>query len=107
LLRAYNITEKKFNYLAVYDLENKYGADIPDVEKERKWKSFYRKRINRIKRGKATFIPGFKNLREFSANPVIKKYLKKKRLKSGGIMLLGLVVSHFFLKVSINLRRRL
>lgn len=73
--------QRKFNYLAVFDPDNKYGADIPNVEKERKWKRFYRKRINRIKRGKATVIPGFNNLREFCANPIIKKILKEKTVE--------------------------
>lgn len=56
---------RNFNYLAYFDPSSN---KISPRE--------YRKIIRRIMKGKAQIIPGFENLREFSADPEIKKYLK-------------------------------
>jgi hypothetical protein len=56
---------RNFNYLAHFD----GSASKENLE-------FYKKKIRRIMRGKAENIPGYANLREFSAAPEIKKLLK-------------------------------
>lgn len=56
---------RNFNYLAHFD---------PSLKKEEPKK--YRSLIRKIMRGKAQVIPGYANLREFSAEPEIMVYLK-------------------------------
>ncbi len=58
---------RNFNYLAYFD---------PAQEKLNP--KDYKKIVNQISRGKAAIIPGYKNLREFSADPEIQVYLKDK-----------------------------
>lgn len=73
---------RKFNYLAYFDEDNKQEEFIPSKKNMRKWRRFYKKKIKRIMRGKATYISGFKNLREFTADPDILKMTKLKTVRS-------------------------
>lgn len=68
---------RTFNYLAYFDADEQIEK-APSRDNLKKWESFYRKKIRKIMNMKAQIIPGFKNLREFSADPKIQDMLKDK-----------------------------
>jgi hypothetical protein len=74
---GFTATLDDFNYLAFFDPKNEVmNYEIP-VAGTREWVKFYRKLIIRVGQKKlATVIPGFKNLREMSEHPKLKKAFK-------------------------------
>jgi len=91
-------TTRTFNYLAHFDAQEIHEK-APSKSDEKEYTKFYKKKIKRIMNYKAEIIPGFKNLREFSADPIIKKLLKDKvvwqwadqalRVRSVGVSTVG------------------
>lgn len=91
-------TTRTFNYLATFDAEEAFEK-APSRSDEKEFSKFYKKKIKNIMNYKAQIIPGFKNLREFSADPVIMRLLKDKvvwqwadqtlRFRSAGVFTKG------------------
>lgn len=67
----------RFNRLAFFDDNEKAPFDLKssDYEEQMKAVDFYKERIDLISQNKATSIPGFKNLREFSDHPALQSYI--------------------------------
>lgn len=74
---AYNLgyisARRKFNELAFFD---EFSSAPESAGAYRR--HFYQEKIDALFEGKPAVIPGFKNLREFSADPEIQGYLKQK-----------------------------
>ncbi len=67
---------RKFNLLAFYDSENKFGAKVPNKETHyEEWLDFYKDLIDDVMRNRPVIIPGFKGLNEFSGTEGIKDYM--------------------------------
>ena len=74
---------RDFGYLAVFDAENRFGAEIPNREKQPKaWLKYYRGLIRQILSHEATVIPGFKNLWDFSSDEAINRELRSQTVKT-------------------------
>lgn len=74
---GHSTVTRTFNYLAHFDPDEKFEK-APSRENAKKFRAFYRKKIRKIMNMKAQIIPGFKNLREFSADEDIQDLLKNK-----------------------------
>lgn len=74
---------RNFNYLAIFDAENKAGADVPNRSKHpKKWLRFYRRLIRQVLRGNVAVIPGFKTLWDFTSDPTINLEMRKQTVKT-------------------------
>lgn len=75
--RGYSSLRRKFRHLAFFDLNNEAGIVIPSKELEPKeYVKFYKKLVKKIRKGQPTIIPGYANLRDFSADPELVKMMK-------------------------------
>ena len=74
---GHSTVTRTFNYLAHFDPEERFEK-APSRDNAKKFRAFYRKKIRKIMNMKAQIIPGFKNLREFSADAEIQDLLKNK-----------------------------
>jgi hypothetical protein len=75
---------RNFNYLAHWDLEDANQQNPPSKENLKQWKRFYQKKIRSIMNGKAQIIPGYANLREFTADIDIQTLTKHSVVRSWG-----------------------
>ena len=74
---GFTTVNRYFSILAFFDPSAPAPRYIPNgLAGNEEWFRFYEKRIDSIMRGQATVIPGFANLREFTAIPEIEMYLK-------------------------------
>ncbi|MFP5384437.1 MAG: hypothetical protein ACLGHN_00055 [Bacteriovoracia bacterium] len=70
----------QFNRLAFFEPKTKAPHDIKseDPEEQKRAIAYYKKLIDKVVSNKATTIPGFKNLAEFSDHPALQSYLGDK-----------------------------
>lgn len=70
----------QFNRMAFFNPGTKppYNLNSSSVSEQQKAVEFYKKIIDRVTSNKATNIPGFKNLYEFSDHPALQSYLGDK-----------------------------
>lgn len=75
--RGYASLRRKMRLLAIFDAENRNGEMIPDRElNPEQYKKFYKNKFRNIRFYQPTIIPGFKNLKEISQDPMLGKILK-------------------------------
>lgn len=70
----------QFNRMAFFNPKAKapYDLNSSSADEQEKAVEFYKKIIDRVTSNKATDIPGFENLREFSDHPALQSYLGDK-----------------------------
>jgi hypothetical protein len=78
LCRGMSSLRRKFRLLAVFDPKNeKESLGIPDrVQNLKGFQQFYKKIVKNIRDRKVTIVPGYANLREFSADPDLSDMIK-------------------------------
>ena len=77
---GYSTMDRYFTVLAFFDKDISEDQHVPPYENKAAWLSFYKSKVDRVLRGKATLIPGFSNLREFTLVPEIELYMKLKAM---------------------------
>lgn len=65
---------RNFSVLAFFDPSSREG--VPGNPASEEWLEFYRGKIDQVAAGRATLIPGMRNLRELSLVPELELYLK-------------------------------
>ena len=82
LCAGFTSTHRSFNMLAFFDSKNAYGQIVPDRKTdEDAWLSFMKERVDGIMDHRMQVIPGFKDLQQFSSDPMIAQYLKEKMIE--------------------------
>ena len=77
---GYSTMDRYFTVLAFFDKDVTENEHVPAYENKAAWLSYYKGKVDRVLRGKATLIPGFANLREFTLVPEIELYMKLKAM---------------------------
>jgi hypothetical protein len=74
--RGYSGLRRKFRFLAYFDAKNESNIEVPDRSHKKKFVKFYKRIVQDIRDYKFKVIPGFANLNELSADPLLSPMIK-------------------------------